>query len=157
MAFFENLGKKVGDAAQSAAKKSNEFMEVNKLNSNINSEEDKIKELFLQIGESVYKKYCSNNEKDENYIDIFEQIKAHEDNIINLRMRVSEIKKVKVCPQCKNEVDLSITFCPKCGAKQEMEKKSDELDIKSSLLCPSCGAELQPGTAFCGSCGQKLS
>jgi len=37
MAFFENLGKKVGEAAQAAAKKSGELVEVTKLNVNINS------------------------------------------------------------------------------------------------------------------------
>jgi hypothetical protein len=39
MAFFENIGKRVSEAAQVAAKKSSELVEVTKLNSSISSEE----------------------------------------------------------------------------------------------------------------------
>ena len=49
MSFFENLGKKVGEAAQAAARKSSEIVEVTN-NASINAEEDKIQKLYSEIG-----------------------------------------------------------------------------------------------------------
>lgn len=154
MAFFDNLGKKVGEAAQSAAKKSNEFIEINKLNSSINAEEDTIKKLFIQIGHNAYDNYCSNTEDPSNNISLFEEIRAHEQTIKTLRMKIVDIKKVKICDACGHEMDNATTFCPKCGAKQESVQPI-EPEVKT-VFCPSCGTQIQEGVAFCGSCGQKV-
>jgi rubrerythrin len=154
MAFFDNLGKKVGEAAQNAAKKSNEFIEINKLNSSINAEEEAIKKIFTEIGHNVYDNHCADINTTDNYEALFEEIKEHELIIKNLRMRIVEIKKVKMCDACGHEMDTATTFCPKCGAKQEVSQPVEQ--VSETIFCPSCGAQIQNGVAFCGSCGQKV-
>ena len=54
---FSNLAKNVSGGATQVAKKSGELLEISKINSNINSNEDKIYELYCKIGEIVFKKY----------------------------------------------------------------------------------------------------
>jgi predicted RNA-binding Zn-ribbon protein involved in translation (DUF1610 family) len=154
MAFFDNLGKKVGEAAQNAAKKSNEFIEINKLNSSINAEEEIIKKLYIQIGHNVYDNYCSNMESSANFEALCEEVKEHELIIKNLRMKIVEIKKVKLCDACGHEMDMTTTFCPKCGTKQEILEPTEQ--VSKTLVCSSCGAQIQEGVVFCGSCGQKV-
>lgn len=154
MPFFENLGKKVGEAAQSAAKKSNEFIEINKLNSNINSEEEIIKKIFEQIGRIVYENFCLNPDKAVDCKELCQQIKDHEDIIKNFELKVHQIKNLKICPECKCEVSNTKAFCPKCGAKLKLEDIPEQ--NQESVVCSECGAEFQKGSAFCGSCGHKV-
>jgi hypothetical protein len=92
MAFFDNLSKKVGDVAQTAAKKSGELIEVNKLNSNIGNEEDNIKNLYNEIGKLVFQRYLQDMLDNEEYRAMCETIKGHEDNITALKAKIEDIK-----------------------------------------------------------------
>lgn len=117
MAFFENLGKKVGEAAQAAAKKSSEIVEVTKLNISISSEEDKIQKLYAQIGKRLFEEYCSGQEVAEGYKVDCEAIKAHQDNIKGFKEKIMELKNIQPCPNCGNEVEKTAAFCARCGTK----------------------------------------
>jgi len=55
MEFIKDLTRKVTDTARVAAKKSSDMVEITKLNFSIGSEEDKIKKIYMQIGETVYR------------------------------------------------------------------------------------------------------
>jgi hypothetical protein len=121
MAFLENFGKKVGEAAQAAAKKSGDLVETTKISVNINSEEDKIQKLYTQIGKLVYTKYSSTGTTDEEGIEACEAIKVHEQNIKSLKDKLLEIKGTKVCASCGSEIEKAQLFCAKCGAKNDCE------------------------------------
>jgi hypothetical protein len=88
MSFLDTLGK----AAHAAAKKSEELVEVAKLNMNVNSEEDKIKKVLLQIGEAVYEKFKTDGTIMQEFSDFCEQIKAHEETIKSLKEKIIEAK-----------------------------------------------------------------
>ncbi|HOJ10140.1 MAG TPA: zinc ribbon domain-containing protein [Clostridiales bacterium] len=155
MAFFDNLGKKVGEAAQAAAKKSGELVEVTKLNMSISTEEDKIKKLYSKIGENTYAKFRSASEIDPDFIADCEEIESHEEAIKNIRAKIMEIKNVKACMGCGAELDRNAMFCPKCGAKQEPVQAA-ETQSATSVFCQKCGAAVTDGSAFCQSCGAKI-
>ena len=158
MAFLENLGKKVGEAAQAAAKKSGELVETTKLNVNINSEEDKIHKIYIQLGKMVYEKYSAAGTDDEDVRQQCEAVRMHEQNIKNLKEKIMEVKGAKVCVSCGKEMDKTQLFCAKCGARNEITSSAPAAAEQtfSSLTCPSCGMILQAGTAFCGNCGTKI-
>lgn len=119
MSLFDNIGKKVGEAAQAAAKKSGELVEIAKLNINISTEEDKIKNLYLKIGENTYAKYRSGNEIDTDLIADCEKIEEHQKVLDSLKAKILELKNMKLCTSCGEDVQNSALFCPKCGAKLE--------------------------------------
>lgn len=162
MAFFENLGKKVGEAAQAAAKKSGELVEVTKLNVNINSEEDKVQKLYSQIGKVIYEKYAASGAADEGIQELCESIKAHEQTIKSLRDKIAEVKGTKSCVGCGTEMEREQIFCSKCGAKNELPAapaaapQGQPAQQPTALICPACGATLAAGSAFCTSCGAKI-
>ena len=158
MAFLENLGKKVGEAAQAAAKKSGELVEVTKLNVNINSEEDKIQKLYLQIGKSIYEKYSSLGIADEDVKEACEAIVVHEQNVKALRDKISDVKGMKQCVSCGADMDKSQIFCSKCGSKNEVAPApvSSAEEQAAVVVCPACGSTLAAGSAFCTSCGSKI-
>ncbi|HOJ11288.1 MAG TPA: zinc ribbon domain-containing protein [Clostridiales bacterium] len=119
MAIFENIGKKVTEAAQVAAKKSGELVEVTKLNMNISSEEDRIQKLYEQIGREIYKYFTSEKDIPEELKDVCAEIRSREETIKGIKARILEIKNLQECNACGAELERNIAFCPKCGAKQE--------------------------------------
>jgi uncharacterized protein YpuA (DUF1002 family) len=159
MAFLENLGKKIGETAQAAAKKSSEIVEVTKLNSNINSEEDKIQKLFTQIGKTVYENFKQTGNTVDFAAEDCQQIAAHEENIKALREKIAEVKGIKSCINCGAEMERTQLFCSKCGTKNDIPQAAAETQAPeqpAAPACPSCGTVLTPGSAFCTNCGTKL-
>ncbi len=158
MAFLENLGKKVGEAAQAAAKKSNEIVETTKLNSNINSEEDKIQKLYVQLGKAVYERFTQTGAAEDYAQEACRAIVVHKENIAALREKIAEIKGIKACVNCGAEMERNQVFCSKCGMKNESPAPavSEAPAADDKAVCPSCGAELQAGSAFCTNCGAKI-
>jgi NAD-dependent SIR2 family protein deacetylase len=159
MAFLENLGKRVGEAAQAAAKKSGELVEITKLNVNISSEEDKIHKLYAQIGKSVFEKYTASGVVEDDLKEACEAIKVIDQNIKVLKNKIVEVKGTKQCISCGSEMDRAQLFCSKCGAKNEGSLVPDaEEPVQQAKVptCPSCGAVLTAGSAFCTNCGAKI-
>jgi DNA-directed RNA polymerase subunit RPC12/RpoP len=158
MAFLENLGKSIGGAAQAAAKKSGELVEITKLNVNINSEEDKIQKLYTQIGKTVFEKYAAAGEASDDVREACEAIQVHEQNIKGLREKIAEVKGTKACVGCGAEMEKTQIFCSKCGAKNEVAAApAEEAPAQAANVnCPACGATLAAGSAFCTNCGSKI-
>lgn len=159
MAFLENLGKKVGEAAQAAAKKSGELVETTKLNVNINSEEDKIQKIYTQIGKTLFERYSATGVADDDVKESLEAVKVHEQNIKSLKEKIFDIKGSKTCISCGTEMDKAQVFCSKCGAKNDVpapEAAAAEPQASSVIACPACGSTLQTGSVFCTNCGAKV-
>lgn len=119
MDFFNDLGKKIGKTAKTVGKKSEELVEVTKLNISIGNEEDKIKKMLIEIGSEIYGKYAE-GEHFEQFIDEkCAQIKQVETNISELRSKIMKIKGQKTCPGCGKDIEDEVKFCPSCGSKTE--------------------------------------
>ncbi len=151
MSFLENIGK----AAQAAAKKSSELVEITKLNMNINSEEDKIQKQYTQIGKLIYDKFKAGGNIDEEFLASCETIRTHEQNINNLKEKILETKNLRVCSGCGAEIDKNSMFCAKCGTKQDVQQAAGQQAV-SAATCPACGAQITAGSAFCTGCGAKM-
>lgn len=121
MALKDNLSKiakSVGNGAATVAKKSGSVMEITKLNINIQSEEERIRALQSKIGVIIYSKYINQENIDIDFVDICKRIQDHENRVKELNEKILSIKSVKLCERCGNELGLEVTFCEKCGIKQ---------------------------------------
>lgn len=92
MDFFNNVGKKLGNAAKTATKKSEELVEITKINLSIGNEEDKTKKLFTEMGKELYVRFTNGECFDGPINDKCAQIKAVEDNIESLKEKVKNLK-----------------------------------------------------------------
>lgn len=136
MSFFDNFGKKIEDATKTAAKKSNELVEITKINVEIKSEEDKIKKVYTEIGEKVYENYNADDEVFDGFKELYDEIESSKTKVHKLNERALEIKNIKLCNTCNEELSKDNLYCDKCGAKQEVIETKDEgfveVDVKNS-------------------------
>lgn len=50
-----------------------------------------------------------------------------------------------VCPYCQTKLDVTFSWCPKCGQALRMQAKPQ--------VCAYCGQIMTPGMRYCASCG----
>jgi len=129
---LSDIGRKVATAARTVTKKSEDVVELTKLNMTIGNEEDKIKRLLYEIGSELYRGYTNGKALEGAYDKQCEEVKQLEENIRLLRERVLELKGSKTCTACKSVVALDVNFCPNCG--QKLERHDEETEYPAAEL-----------------------
>ncbi|HBN83199.1 MAG TPA: hypothetical protein DDZ89_05090 [Clostridiales bacterium] len=158
MTFFQNIGKKMGEAAQGVKSKTDEIAAISKLNRSIADENKKIAQAYSDLGKKVYELYKQDEPLHEAFADECQLIALAEEAIASFEVQILESKNLKKCPDCGNEVVREVQFCPKCGHKFEKieEAKVEEHVAANVKVCPNCKTESPSDSAFCISCGTKL-
>lgn len=159
MSIIDNITDKVTKTAKAAAKKSGNLVEITKLCVNVSLEEEKIAKAYEEIGKILYKRYLSNEEVLDDAKEQCEKIKLLNQNIKDMKDKILELKNVKLCSQCNEEIEFEFAYCAKCGAKQEEQSKV-EIDFEKTQptekICSNCGNQSSPDMIFCCKCGTKL-
>lgn len=151
MAFFDEMKNKVTQAGQSAAKSAKEFSETARLNSEISDAENRINQLYNQIGYEVYCAYSAHPLPEA--AEQIEQVNALHDKIENCRLQIQMINAASRCPNCGAKIRPGMAFCSGCGAKLVQPEPAKPA---AQGFCSSCGAPLAAGAAFCTSCGARV-
>ncbi len=115
MDFFNNLGSKIGKTAKTVTKKSEELVEITKLNLTIGNEEDKMKKLLLEIGSEFYSRFIEGETYDDYLNGRFAQVKDIENHILELREKTKKLKGQKTCDSCQEDIKEDVKYCPHCG------------------------------------------
>jgi hypothetical protein len=145
MAFFQDLGKKISNVTQDAAKKTSELFEVSKLNSAINTEKAAITELQKKIGATVYSLYTAGEPIPEALAADVQGISARLQNIADLENKIAEVKAETEKAREEAAAPEKTPESPSPVAKPDAQAR----------FCTSCGASLDTGVLFCGKCGAK--
>jgi len=93
MAFLNNIGKKIGNMAETATDKAKELAEVTKLNNSISSEEKQIKQYYLEIGQHFFEQEKDNPDSSE--AELCRKILDSQQTIEELKQKIAEIKEKK--------------------------------------------------------------
>ncbi|WP_010681133.1 zinc ribbon domain-containing protein [Acetivibrio cellulolyticus] len=183
MAFFEEFGKKLTNAGKDVAKKTKDLADVTKLNMQINSEEDNIRNKYNEIGKLYYGLFSSS--EDERFAPLCSSITESLNKINSFNEQIQAIKGIKKCSQCGTELSDSAQFCSVCGnkivheedtktaedtetegyTKTEGDSKTEEVaqnsedvaaEETSAPVCPGCNETVDSNSAFCSKCGEEL-
>lgn len=157
---ISKFAKQAAEGAKTAAKKSGDMVEITKINMQISSTEDKIKDIYSEIGKVVFIKFELGKEVDPDTLDLCNQAAEIKSNIEVLRQKIQELKNIKVCPGCGYEINDSTVFCPKCGAKCNVVEETvvkPQQQAVTYRTCPNCGTTTSDTSGeFCPNCGTKL-
>lgn len=154
MAFFDDLGKKISQAGQSAVQKTKDMTAIAKLNGQISDEEKKVNNAYLQIGKLYVEKHAA--DCDPEFASLVAAVQTAQSNMAGYQQQIQDIKGVTRCEKCGAEVATGAGFCSTCG--NSMPVKKTEAPANPNLIpCIGCGAQVDKTMRFCTACGKPIA
>lgn len=83
-------------------------------------------------------------------------VNSSKNKIIEYQDLILDIKGIKKCPRCGNEIVKTALFCTNCGFSLAPAVKEEEKEKVGGNICPKCNTDLPDGAAFCIECGNKI-
>jgi len=163
-------------------KTSGELVKNTKLSFALSSEEERLRQVYLDIGKKTHEIYQYGGTLGKFFDEKYAEIQQIESAISDLRHQIDMIKGVKSCPECGDGIQRGASFCPKCGyqvhdskiGQKEKNKPiqeeplptkeqpvleqplEEQPPIKNSISCRHCQSENEPNSRFCLTCGRML-
>jgi hypothetical protein len=103
-----------GSVTKGASDKAKNMSEANNLKRKILYEEERIVEIFTDIGKKYYKNPDGDNQELKVLCDDIDQRRRR---IKKMRYELNGIRGYKICPKCDAEVNERFQFCGRCGAR----------------------------------------
>ncbi len=152
MAFFDDLGKKLSQAGQTAVQKTKEMTDIARLNGAISEQEKKVSDTYFEIGKLYVLKHPGDYDND--FAPMLAALKDSENKIKEYRQQIQDIKGVVRCEKCGAEIVNNVAFCSSCGAKAPVVSK---VETNETLVkCSGCGAMVDKNAKFCTVCGKVM-
>ena len=126
--FFEDLGKRLGETAESLTSRASEVVEVQRIRGQIRALDRNNERDYRDIGRMIYEKYKNGEVIDTEMVCICEEIEKREATAEEMEQMIADSKGTTVCPNCHAELAPDMAFCPQCGEKvpEEEEEPEDE-------------------------------
>ena len=112
--------------AKEVAKRTSNAIASTKLSYSINEANNKIKDIYAEIGETIYKDYLDGNFENSQFADKFEKIGSLINDIDALQAKKAELKNGLYCNKCDTINSTDSDYCAKCGTKLEKYNEFDE-------------------------------
>lgn len=126
--FIENLGRKIGDTAETMANKAGDAVEIQRLRSQIKSLEYSSEKDYVELGKMTYDKFKAEELLAEQASAICEAICSREKRISKYEEQICKIKGSVKCGGCDKAVEKEMTYCPHCGIKVPEPQTSEMTD-----------------------------
>ena len=126
--FFEDLGKRIGETAETMTNMAGEAIEIQRLKSQIRTLARGNAVDLMELGKSIYDRYKAGGELEENAQALCDAIRDRETTIKDYEKKISKIKGASECPKCGKMVGKDMAFCPYCGEKVAEEAADDGTD-----------------------------
>lgn len=118
--LFGSIKQTITETAGAVGKKTEEFVETQKMRNKVRTLQREIRKKYADLGEIVYRRYVDGDTPDE-------ELTGHCEVVMGLQKELAECKESMAAKQGKN-------VCPACGISNP----------KDAVFCMYCGAEL-PG------------
>lgn len=150
MSLLEHFNRAKTEISQKVVQESRGAGENLRLKNAISANEQKIKQMYMEIGEAYYKEKQDNPEIFAKPMveTVFRLMAENEEN----RKKISVLKGNVICTKCGFGNQQGAKFCGECGARLP-----EKMPVLGGVICPKCGAQAEEGMRFCMSCGTELT
>ncbi len=131
--FFEKLKSGAAEFKKGAKKvtkqvvrKTNDAVSQTKLSFAINETENKISEVYEEMGRGVYRDYLKNGETSESMKESCAQVDKLLAEVDDLKEKVAELKQSVKCPSCGEYNKNGSLYCSKCGTQLTKNEDTEE-------------------------------
>ena len=170
MAFFNKL-----------RDKTNEMLEVSKINNKINEEKSKIATQKTKLADLYWARFEGGEQLNDEAMECCIAIRASNEAIQAFNQEIIKIKEEPPqtaaatagpaqqnttaeesipCGACGSSVLFGKKFCPECGTPiTPPEPATEEVPViltEEPMHCASCGEVVPPGKKFCSECGAPM-
>lgn len=115
--FFEDLGKRLGETAETMTNKAGEAIEIQRLRGQIRTLARGNAVDLMELGKTIYDRYKAGDEVGEKYRTVCEAIQNREESMEEYENKIARIKGFSECTNCGKMVGSDMIYCPYCGAK----------------------------------------
>lgn len=115
--FFEDLGKRIGETAETMTNKAGDAIEIQKLKSQVRSLARGNAVDLMELGKTIYDRFKAGEEVEESAKGLCEAIQNREASMENYEKKIARIKGASECGNCGKMVARDMSFCPYCGEK----------------------------------------
>ncbi len=122
-AEFKRGAKKV---TKQVVRKTNDAVSQTKLSFAINETENKISEIYEEMGRGVYRDYLKNGETSESMKECCAQVDKLLAEVDDLKEKVAELKQSVKCPGCGEYNKNGSLYCSKCGTGLTKNEDAEE-------------------------------
>ena len=105
--------------------KTNNIVNQTKLKFSISETKSKIKDIYTEIGKSVYENYKSTGEVIDDMEEKFAKIDAMTEEVNELKEQLYQLKENVKCPKCGAYNHSDDVYCSKCGERIYNENSDD--------------------------------
>lgn len=125
--FFEDLGKRIGETAETMTNKAGEAIEIQRLKSQSRSLARGNAVDLMELGKMIYDRYKAGEEVEEEAKELCEAIQSREKTMGEYDRKIAKIKGSKECQNCGRMVAKDMAFCPYCGEKVAEEEEAEDV------------------------------
>lgn len=115
--FFEDLGKRLGETAETMTSKAGDAIEIQKLKSQVRSLARGNAVDLMELVKTIYDRFKAGEEVEESAKGLCEAIQNREASMENYEKKIARIKGASECGNCGKMVARDMSFCPYCGEK----------------------------------------
>ena len=145
MAFFDELGKSISGAGQSAVKQAKDVADITRLSALLSENKSQISVINRQIGEKYFELF--REAAGDEFTELVEKEKELLADNAGLEEQLMLLRGQKKCPSCGAIIGKDVMFCGNCGLKMIPQGMKE---------CPECGKVLREDSAFCTQCGHAF-
>ncbi|MGN0181136.1 MAG: zinc ribbon domain-containing protein [Candidatus Ornithomonoglobus sp.] len=122
-----------GRWAKEVAKRTSNAVTHAKLAFAVNETNSKVKDIYAEIGKTIYADYLDGKEASEELKPSLEQIDKLMEEIEALNAKIAELKNSLKCPECGAFNATDAGFCSKCGTPLEAEASDAEYTVDEAF------------------------
>ena len=127
MEIFEKIGDAASKTYKYTAEKTSKIAKETKKKMEISDYKKNINEIYLEIGETVYEKYVTDQELNlEELLEKCTRIQELSDKIAECKNEILKLNERKQCKNCYQEIEITANYCPNCGFEEIVEEEKDE-------------------------------
>lgn len=119
MEFWDEVYKKITDAANYTAKETGKMTEIAKVKFNILREKSKLDDAYKAMGETYYNQMKTSEYDDKQITVAYDKIEKSIVEIERLNTLLNALSNTTVCSGCGKKVEKGTPFCSQCGTKIE--------------------------------------
>lgn len=119
--FFEDLGKRIGETAETMTNKAGEAIEIQRLKGQTRSLARGNAVDLMELGRMIYDRFKAGGEVEEAAQGLCEAIRDREKMMDEYDRKIAKIKGSRECTNCGKMVAKDMAYCPYCGEKAAAE------------------------------------